>query len=533
MPTFLPIQGDRTPINIVQIHTEDVGGGASNAAYRLYTGIKSLNPTIHILVKYKNSDNPDVIPVLPDNDKLDLEIKLSSEFVHQHYVNKNRSGLSNTLFSYPLIGYNFGHSNVIKNADVVNLHWISFFCSLSGLSKIIDMRKPIVWTLHDQWVLTGGCHYTSGCNQYLDKCIRCLQLVNDERQLPSHFYKRKRELLKRMNPVIVTPSHWLADTLKKDIFFQNMRVEVIPNSIDTALYTNIPKKTARDRLNIPLDGFYLLFCINNAAEKRKGIHFLISSLQYCMDDPAFFHKVTAGEIRVMCFGDPRGWTNTTGIPLISLGRIKSESELCTVYSAANLFLVPSTDDNLPNIVMEAMSCGTPTIAFKIGGIPEMIRHGLNGCIVEQTTARAYATMILELCNNPDHCKQMSEHCRTIAIQNYSLDVQANRYLDLYGELVHATGTNNNESPGAMIHESYEILPVANDTYADETILKTLSAHKDRILQKTDHRIRITDQHFRYQKFGRLAQLLTSIRPGNNLMHRIHNITKQLIHKGRE
>lgn len=527
MIKILPILRNPPPINIVQIHTEDIGGGASNAAYRLYSGLKSLNPSIYILVKYKNSNNPDVIPIISNNKELDLEIEQLSAFIHQKYIHNNRSELSNTFFSYPITGYNFEYSEIIKNAHIVNLHWINCFCSLSGLHKIIDLGKPIVWTLHDQWLFTGGCHYTSGCNGYLDKCTHCPQLVNDETQLPRHFFKKKRELLKKMNPVIVTPSRWLADTLKQDTFFQNIRVEVIPNSIDTSVYINIPKKTARELLKLPQDGFYLLFCINNASEKRKGMNTLTSSLRYCMEDPTFFQKVTAGEITLLCFGDPGGWTNTTEIPLISMGKITSESELSTVYSAADLFLVPSTEDNLPNIVIEAMSCGTPTIAFNIGGIPDMICNGVNGCIVERTTARAYANTILELCNNPEFCEKMSEHCRMIAIKNFSLEVQAKRYLDLFVDLIHATGTINCELPGSTIHRGYELLPDANDIYADETIIKILEdpPHKDRSLHEIAHHKTIKETHSRYQLVNRLARLLNSIRPGNALMKRIHKITK--------
>jgi glycosyltransferase involved in cell wall biosynthesis len=458
-------------LKIVQVTTDDIHGGAAIAAYRLYTGLKALDPNVRMLVKNKNSTNPDVIPVSPSDEDVELERELFSDLIHQECIHKNRTAVSNTLFSYPIFGYNFAHSAVLKNADVINLHWINFFCSLSSLKTIVGLEKPIVWTVHDQWLLTGGCHYTSGCEKYLEECRICPQLENDERYLPHFFLCQKRELIKEMKPVIVTPSNWLANMIKKIPVFQDMRVEVIPNSIDTALYTNIPKETARKSLNLPPDGYYVLFSVNNASEKRKGIPHLISALHYCMEDPLFFNKVMAGEITVMCFGDQGDWINETTIPLISLGKIQNERDLCTVYSAADVFLVPSIEDNLPNIVIEAMSCGTPVIAFDIGGIPDMIQNGVNGYIVKKGAGSEYGRVILDLINDPERNAQMSKNCRTIALKKYSLMVQAQRYMELYHELVIANGKKTKNMFVSMDQLDHEFLPDASDIERNTNILK--------------------------------------------------------------
>jgi len=242
-----------------------------------------------------------------------------------------------------------------------------------------------------------------------------------------------------MKPVIVTPSKWLADIVKRNPIFQDARVEVIPNSVDTCLYTNIPKETARKSLNLPSDGFYVLFSVSNACEKRKGIDHLIAALRFCMEDPIFSNKVLKGEIKLMSFGDPGDWTDDTHIPCISLGRIGSERDLCAVYSAADVFVVPSIEDNLPNVLIEAMSCGTPAIAFDIGGIPDMIQNGVNGYMVKKKSDSEYAKVLLDLVNDPERCAQMSKNCRTIALNKFSLEIQAKRYLDLYHSLVPANG----------------------------------------------------------------------------------------------
>jgi glycosyltransferase involved in cell wall biosynthesis len=473
------------PISIVLINSEDIHGGAALAVYRLYLGLKDLDLNVHMLVKNKKTINPDIISVVSCEKNLEHEQEVLSYFIHQELINKNRTDLSTTLFSYPIIGYDLESSQLVKSADIINLHWINFFCSLSSLTKIIGMKKPIVWTLHDEWLVTGGCHYTSGCNKFLDKCINCPQLIDDSIGLPHHFLEKKRELIKQMNPIIVTPSHWLAGIVRQSPIFKDIVVEVIPNSVDISVYRDIPKNIARKRFGLPNEGFYLLFNVNGAFEKRKGMHLLITALKYCLKDPVIAKKIFSGEIKIICFGDQGNCINYENIPIICLGRIESESDLCLVYSLADVFLLPSIEDNLPNVVIEAMSCGTPTIAFNVGGIPDMIQHGINGYIVENLSESDYAAGISNLVNNPKLCQDMSVNCRKIAIDTYSLEIQARRYLELFNRIISSNNMKNSENTTLSIQESYELLPDASDISNDEKIAK--------IIRETDQNVLIINE----------------------------------------
>jgi glycosyltransferase involved in cell wall biosynthesis/MoaA/NifB/PqqE/SkfB family radical SAM enzyme len=518
------------PIHIVQISTEDIRGGAAIAAYRLYTGLKLLNPNTRMLVKNKRSQEPDVIPVLTSNKEIELENELFSDLIHQQCINKNRTDISTTLFSYPIFGYDFENSDLLKNAHIINLHWVNFFCSISSFKKILGLKKPIVWTLHDQWLFTGGCHYTSDCDKYLKKCNNCPQLINDEKHLPHYFLEKKREIIKQLNPIIVTPSQWLAEVVKKTPVFQDLKLEVIPNSIDTSIYINTPKQTARRLLNLPLDGYYLLFGVENVFEKRKGIHHLISALKYCIEDPIFFQKVTNGEIKVVCFGDPDKWVNDMNIPIIFLGKIKSETELSKVYSIADVFLLPSIEDNLPNMVIEAMSCGTPTIAFNIGGIPEIIQNGVNGCIVDKGSESDYAKMILNLMNNPELCLQMSKNCRTIALNFFSLEIQAKRYFELYKKLVISSNSKTADTDYSPIHSEHEFLPDASDFDTDTEISEIIKeiALKNLIAKEIELRLIKDESNARYQQINILTKLLKESEADSNArMEQINELTKLL------
>jgi glycosyltransferase involved in cell wall biosynthesis len=496
-------------LNIVQITTDDIRGGAAIAAYRLYAGLKLFDPNVRMLVKNKNSTNPDIIAVSPIDQDVELEKEIFSDVIQQKCIDKNRTAISTTLFSYPIFGYDFNHSILLKNADIINLHWINFFCSLSSLKKIVDLKKPIVWTLHDQWLLTGGCHYTSGCNEYLKECMNCPQLKQDGKHLPHLFLDKKRELIREMNPVIVTPSNWLANIVKKVALFQDARVEVIPNSIDTDLYVNISKETARKRLNLPQDGYYLLFSITNTSEKRKGLHHLIAAFKYCMEDPLFLNKVMNGQIKLICFGYPDSGVNEIPVPLISLGLIKDESDLSTVYSAADVFLFPSIEDNLPNMVIEAMSCGTPTIAFDAGGIPEMIQNGVNGYIVEKGSASEYAKVILDLIKDPERSIQLSENSRAIALNKFSLEVQAKKYLELYCGLVNTNGGKINKTVVSMSQPDHEFLPDASDIDNDSDISEIVKETAGTLLVAKEIELRQVkaESDARYEQIESLTAML--------------------------
>jgi glycosyltransferase involved in cell wall biosynthesis len=503
MTTHLhPVYEDTIRISIVQVSTEDLNGGAAIAAYRLYTGLKRHKTDVRMLVRFKRSTNPDVIAVSPlDRDK-ELEKELFSGLIHEECINRNRTAISNTYFSYPLFGYDFEHSELLKNADVINLHWINFFCSLSSLKKIAGLKKPVVWTLHDQWLLTGGCHYASGCDKFMADCMKCPQLQNDGDHLPHSFLLKKQALIEELDPVIVTPSKWLATIVKNTPCFKDTRVEIIPNSVDTSLYSNIPKKIARTLLNLPAGGFHILFSLSNAGEKRMGVSHLASIFRYCMDDPVFAKKVTTGEITILCFGDPGTWAGEIPVPMRSLGKITEEKHLSTVYSSADIFLSTSTEANFPNMVIESMSCGTPVVAFEAGGIPEMIQNGVNGYIIPLDSESGFAKVILDMSRDPVRYAEMSENSRNTALNRFSLDVQAKSYLSLYASLLNTKKITIHDSSVLVNQTAKETLPDASDIDNDSSIVESIREHSARYLVKKE----IELQEVKAESYSRFEQI---------------------------
>lgn len=424
-------------MKILQISTYDIRGGAARATYRLHRGLRNMGQSCHMLVKYKDTDDPSVSSVAEDrgadsdNTAFFMEIP-----IQEHYINARRTDLSNTMFSLPYPGYDVSMLERVQDADIINLHWISQFQSPITLHHLFGLNKPIVWTLHDQWAFTGGCHYSAGCTGYRSHCRECPQLSYDPFFLPEAVLRDKEDLLKNANLTIVTPSRWMGHCVEESQLFKSSTVRVIANSLETELYSPIPKSEAKKRWGIPDNAVTFLFGAIDGAEKRKGFTELVNAIKFCQQNDLFCELLRKNQVKLISFGNPNHKIESTGIPFLSLGRLKTDEDIRDAFSAADIFLFPSLEDNLPNTVLESMSCGTPVVAFNVGGVPEMVSDGVTGHLVEPFDIRQMGDKIVSLSLDPDKRRSMGNACRKRVISDYALDVQAKNYLALYEELLH-------------------------------------------------------------------------------------------------
>ncbi len=420
-------------MKIVQISTYDTAGGAPRATYRLHKGLRQIGLDCKMLVRHKISKDETIICVNPKNEDFDKELVLSTA-IQEQYIDSNRTDISNTPFSISYTGYDLSKLSVVQNADIINLHWIAHYQSPMTLHNLFKAGKPIVWTLHDQWAFTGGCHYSAGCKKYCFDCSACPQLSDDPFNVASAFLKDKIDLLKGANLTIVTPSYWLATCVKESRIFKNLRVEVIPNSLETDIFSPIVKAEAKKRLDIAEDTITLLFGAQDGSEKRKGFNELVSALQHCKSDARFQELLINNKIKVLCFGYPSQDLEAIGLPVVSLGYLDSDEKIREVYSAADIFILPSLEDNLPNTILESLSCSTPVIAFSVGGVPDIVESGITGELVPSYDVRKLGEAILSLIFNPFLRETMGQNGREKIVREYSLDNQANHYLSLYQDL---------------------------------------------------------------------------------------------------
>jgi glycosyltransferase involved in cell wall biosynthesis len=423
-------------MRIITIAASDIQGGASRATYRLHRGLLACGQEAEMIVGTKLSGDPTVrpveaLPVAPGNRLAELG------FIQNNYLRQNRTTLSNTYFSLGHPGWDLSGHPLVQRAEVINLHWVAGLQSASSIARLHALGKPLVWTLHDQRPFTGGCHYSNGCAGYKIKCESCPQLLEDPCQLTRANLADQQEILPARNIVAVSPSKWLATCARASVVFRESRVETIANSVETDVFAPVNQIEARIRLNLPPQKTYLLCGADHGGEIRKGYRVLVEALRYCMSDPEFRRKVRENEIGLLCFGNPGPKMAAFPIPVHSFGYLESDEMMAQIYSAADLFLLPSLEDNLPNTMLESMSCGTPVIGFDIGGIPELVINGVTGGLVPPYDPQLFGEAVLSWLARPAIRHAVRQNCRRLIERNYSLSVQAARYLSLYQELLSA------------------------------------------------------------------------------------------------
>ncbi|MFO7598990.1 MAG: glycosyltransferase [Candidatus Desulfacyla sp.] len=423
-------------MKILQVSTYDISGGAARAAYRLQKGLREMGHDSRMLVRHKNTKSVYVHSVYVETGIEEARGGFFLEnVIQQHYITRHRTERSNTLFSFPYPGYDIARIPALNEADVINLHWVAQYQSPVTLRNLSSLGKPVVWTLHDQWAFTGGCHYSAGCENYQADCTRCPQVTEDLWSLPAAVLKDKLDLFKGISFTLVTPSRWMADCIRKSRLFGAQRVEVIPNSLETDIFAPLPKETAKESFGLEKDTLTILFGGEDANERRKGFGEMVLAIDYLTEKDEFKALLETKRVCMLCFGRPKEAFNSMNIQVISLGYLGSDVEIRNAYCAADVFVLPSLEDNLPNTVLEAMSCGTPVVGFEIGGMPDMVENGVTGQLVPPGDTVQLGEAILSLLLNSRKRHEMGERCRHKIETEYDLSVQASRYVALYEELL--------------------------------------------------------------------------------------------------
>ena len=332
-------------------------------------------------------------------------------------------------FSPAAVGVPIERHPLVQRAEVINLHWINFgFISLAGLERLFRLGKPIVWTIHDMWAFTGGCHYSRGCERFRTHCQFCPYLKKPgEYDLAFELFEKKKELLAIASVTFVSPSRWLCQLTQQAALTRHLPALTIPNPIDTALFSPKNKAEIRRKLGLPLDKNLILFAGANTQDPRKGFVYFQEAMNSLAGESAgteivFFGKSQPGAYRELA------------LPVHDLGKLSDPARIVEAYAAADVIVVSSLEDNLPNMVMEAMACGTPVVGFENGGIPEMIDHQTNGYVADYRSAQSLAEgtrWVLE--NNATGI--LSQNARQKVLETYAEEVIATQYQELYDALV--------------------------------------------------------------------------------------------------
>jgi glycosyltransferase involved in cell wall biosynthesis len=408
-------------MKILHLSTSDLDGGGARAAYRLHEGLRSQKIDSNILVRAKASTDQSIIS------EKSLVTKLGPVLsgLPLKFYPKTKG-----MFSSQWVIDKIAHRANRINPDLIHLHWIcNGFISIESLAKL---NKPLVWTLHDMWPFTGGCHYTNECVGYKSKCGFCPQLSSGNRKDLSYWVlARKLNAWKSLNPVIVSPSNWLAQCAKESSLFKNYRIEVIPHGLNLSKYKPVDQTFARNLLNLPQDKKLILFGASSGAtgQNRKGFHLLQPALQRLNQNDS------TSNLELVVFGasEPEKHVEM-GFKTHYLGTFQDDISLSLIYSAANVMVVPSTQEAFGQTASEALACGTPVVAFAATGLQDIVDHQHDGYLAKPFEIEDLAEGIAWILREDDRYIKLRRQARQKAEKQFSLELQTNRYLSIYNSL---------------------------------------------------------------------------------------------------
>ena len=417
-------------LKVCIVNTADVRGGAAIAARRLLHALRNNGVDAKMLVQNKRSDDPSIYSTTNSKWKKYLNYW---RFLRERIPVAMKIAKKENRFAFTSgkFGEDISNHPLILESDVIHLHWINHsFLSLKSIEKLTKLGKPIVWTNHDMWAFTGGCHYSGECTNYKDGCGNCFFLKKSEKNdLSSKLFKSKQQVFKSKKPQVITCSSWLGEKAKESSLFRNFEITAIPNPIDTTIFKPDNKNELRKKLNLPLDKNLVLFGAANVMDKRKGLKFLIEALKVFNQK----YPELANQSEILLFGKSNEeFLKQLPLKVHNLGLISGEKNIAKVYAAADVFVLPSLEDNLPNTVMESIACAVPVVAFSIGGIPEMIDHRKNGYLAEYKSIEDLSLGIKTVLLNKEGV-DYQQNCLKKVAENYSEESVSERMLAIYRE----------------------------------------------------------------------------------------------------
>lgn len=373
----------------------------------------------------------------------------ATALIERYYLGANRTGISNTYFSLQATDVSLLDHPEVRAADIVNLHWVAGMASPHAIREILSAGKRVVWTLHDARALTGGCHFPAGCEGFTSDCADCPQLERDPERLPAAQLREAVEMLSPAPWTIVAPSRWLAGLARRSHFARGRRIEVIPYGIDHAVFRKIPRPDACNELGIARSRTYLCIGAHDFGEKRKGLEAVRATLQHLARQEPAGGPISRGEWRVLCFGRDTAKLEHCGWQLETFAYVNSDERLAAIYSAATAMLFCSSEDNLPNTIIEAMACGCPVVACEAGGAVDLIESSVNGFLAPIGSAAELAGKVSWLLSDRIRAAEMGSRSRQRVCDDLTLDMQAKRYMEIYQSADQA-------APGAAVAPASEV-----------------------------------------------------------------------------
>lgn len=401
-------------MKVVHLSTYRNHGGAARAAYRIHQSL---------LKKKCESVFISFTPEPKDSDKTNQVI-----FSKTLKIKKLLNSVRNRFITYP---HNLTYSiNPIKGniankinslkANIVNIHWVN-----GGVLALDDLKKinaKIVFTIHDSWIFTGGCHVPQTCVGFVSGCKQCeISTLTKVLKTSEREYRKKQIFFSENQVTIIGPSRWICKASKSSKILENTDVFNIPNPINTQIFKPYNNIELKNKYNLPINKKIILFgAMGPESDKNKGYQFLKKLFQILKYD---------NSACIVIFG-------MTGQSISNkvcyLGKISSDKIMSEIFNLADVSVVPSLSENFSNTILESMSCGTPVVAFNIGGNSDLIDHKINGYLATPYLVNSLHKGINWVLNNSDSVRF---ECRKKAEREFGFSKVGDRYLSLYNDIL--------------------------------------------------------------------------------------------------
>jgi glycosyltransferase involved in cell wall biosynthesis len=413
-------------MKILHISTQDYGG-AGIAAYRLHKAMQKYGLDSKMLVLNKKNDDDSVIRIMDSvfQGKITTTNKDNSliNTIQWYLMNVDLSVYPNRpqgleIFTGTRTAIYWETIPEIIEADIIHLHWVFGIFDYKRCMNVLKNKK-IVWTLHDMNPFTGGCHYTSGCEKYKQICSACPQLgSNYENDLSNENFITKKSIYEKLNISIVSLSNWLYECSSSSALFKHFKHFCIKNTHPKDVFFPLDKIALKNRFNLP-DKKIILFGAETLTSYRKGIIYFIEAINHLKNYKDQFILGLFGSNPI----------EFKGFETINFGTVSNPKEMAVIYNLADIFVIPSLEDNLPNTVAESLLCGTPVVGFSTGGIKDMVEHLKTGYLVDGYDSIKLAEGIKYFLDKNSEDYQMQ--CRNSAIEMFDERKVVEEYLRVY------------------------------------------------------------------------------------------------------
>lgn len=402
-------------MNIIYLSYSDINGGAAKGAYRLHKGFSDTNINSKMLVRRKSSDDSSV-------EQYNIPLSKRKEKFNDCVAQKLYPIFREKLQEFS--SFNLRYTNVDKyinnsDADVVIMHWIG--ADTISLKEISKIKKPIIWRLADMWAVDGAYHYNDSYDLSFE--YEKPQQIYDD--INAWVWNRKKRYFANQKFTIVCGSNWLADKVKQSPFFKSAEVLAIASGIDIDKFKPYSRIKSKAKFGIDKNKKVILFGADTGLNDiRKGYDLLLDALEL------LYHEIDYTNIRLLMFGTPEKYKDIIkGFEAEAVGYVKDEHELASLYSAADVMVVPSRMDNLPFTAIESISCGTPVVGFNIGGVPEIVEHKKTGYIAKPFDVNDLKNGIKWVLETQNY-EELIANSRNKAVDEFDVNLQTQKYIDL-------------------------------------------------------------------------------------------------------